>query len=329
MKKIISLPFLFIFFGLLFSKVVIAQVNLVPNPSFEDTVHCPQGLTQIFNTQYWQAGYGSVDYFNECAISQVGVPLNILGYQFANTGVAYAGEIIFHTMVNNGREFIEIELMDSLIAYSSYNVEFYVSLADSEQYGIWNLGAYFSVNGIQGNALSQILTYLPQVNNSQGNYITNKNGWTKIKGSFIAGGGEKFITIGNFEDDSVIDTLFVGGSSNSGAYDWRGSYYYLDDVAVYKDSTVGLNEAERKEQETKVFPNPAKNEITIMFEKESVTNTTIEVFDLFGNIMLNENIIPKNKQVTISVNQLGQGVYLYKIQNSKGIIASDRLVIIR
>ena len=86
---------LFIFFVLGNCKYSVAQINLVPNGSFEDTISCPSLLDQIYYTKYWR-GYGSVDYFNGCAISQVGVPLNRLGYQVANNGVMVKVQQPFH-----------------------------------------------------------------------------------------------------------------------------------------------------------------------------------------------------------------------------------------
>jgi hypothetical protein len=326
MKRLITI--LYVVFGLV-AENAFSQINLVPNPSFEDSLGCPSAAAQINLTTYWRSGLGGIDLFRECGYNGYSIPSNYVGFESANTGVSYVGYAFFHKVVHNFREFVEVELSDSLVANGEYFVEFYVSLADSEQYAIWNIGAFFSANGVQGNSLSQILSYTPQITNTSGNYITNKNGWTKIKGSFIANGGEKFITIGNYEDDSVIDTLFVGGSSSSGSYDWRGSGYYLDDVAVYEDTTVGSSEATGEERVAKVFPNPAKNEITIMFEKESGINTTIEVFDLLGNIMLNENIIPKIKQETISISQLSSGIYFYKIISGNEMLDKGKLAIIR
>ncbi len=307
-----------------------AQINLVPNYSFEDSLGCPSSQGEIYLTQYWRAGYGSVDYFNECSTYTAGVPLNIFGYQNAHTGAAYAGIIIFHVLAHNGREFIEVKLNDTLVINKRYCVEFYISLSDNEQYAIWDIGAYFSANGVYGHPLSQILTYVPQVTNTQGNYITNKNDWTKISGNFIAKGGENYITIGNFEDDAIIDTLFVD-SSYTGPYDWRGSYYYIDDVSVIlcDDTTSVFEENSVGKIEVSLFPNPAKDEITLIFKDYTGDNTVFELYDMLENKLLNIKLNVVNDQSTISINQLPQGIYLYKIKNSKGTIESDKLIIIR
>ena len=74
--------------------------NLVPNPSFEDFTTCPTTLGTGGPLQCipW-IGINSADYFNVCGGFLIGVPINILGYQEARTGAAYAG--IFHK-INGG-----------------------------------------------------------------------------------------------------------------------------------------------------------------------------------------------------------------------------------
>jgi len=293
----------------LFTFTCTAQ-NLVPNPSFEDTLGCPNDNNQLDKTTNWNA-FGTVDYYNACGSNGYGVPLNIAGYEFAHTGVAYVGLWVFHTVVHDFREIPNVELTDSLIANKRYNVEFYVSLADSMQYAIWNIGAYFSDSGVYGKTLSQILTYAPQITNSPGRYISNKIVWTKISGTFIANGGEKYISIGNFQDDSIIDTLFVGGSSDTGPYSWTGSYYYLDDVAVYADTTVGINEISNKE--ITIYPNPATNNITI----ESPQAAVIEITNIQGQLV--KTITANTNKTDIDVSSFPGGVYIVEVKTDKGV----------
>lgn len=63
-----------------------AQVNLVPNPSFEDTVSCPNYANQIDKAVGWHASRNTPDYFNGCdwLTSNQSVPNNFRGYQYAH-----------------------------------------------------------------------------------------------------------------------------------------------------------------------------------------------------------------------------------------------------
>jgi hypothetical protein len=96
---------LFISFYLLFNWCFLkgqVPVNLVPNYSFEQQDTCPFGTNQIYFAVPWfqpniiggnTVAGSSTDYYNVCAStsSMVSVPSNITGFQFAKTGVAYAG----------------------------------------------------------------------------------------------------------------------------------------------------------------------------------------------------------------------------------------------
>ena len=79
--------------GFLTAANVLFSQNLVPNSSFEDTVHCPTSTNQVFNwsnpTQCFP------DYFNSCSVADgnaVHVPNNIWGNQNAHSGVAYTAK---------------------------------------------------------------------------------------------------------------------------------------------------------------------------------------------------------------------------------------------
>src|SRR5947208_1800729 len=80
---------------LLTCGVCIGQ-NLVPNPSFEDTVHCPATSLQNFIdlSSSWYSARASPNYFNSCVSDSIGlwdVPRNGFGYQLPATGNAYSG----------------------------------------------------------------------------------------------------------------------------------------------------------------------------------------------------------------------------------------------
>ena len=214
-----------------------SQTNLVPNWSFEDTLHCPTGNTQIYNAPPWYktTPQSSPDYFNACANTyttgvSVGVPSNFPGYQFARTGQAYIG-IDLYTKTFALREYVSVRLKDTLIPNKKYCVEFYVSLSDSSQYAISSIGCYFSKDSLTDTNL--ILPYNPQVFNPSNNIISDKQSWTKISGTFISLNGEKYITIGNFNSDANSDSSYVGGGNG-----YTFAYYYIDDVSVYLCDTL-------------------------------------------------------------------------------------------
>jgi len=57
-----------------------------------------------------------------------------------------------------------------------------------------------------------------------------------IDGSFIAQGGEKYITLGNFCSNTLTDTIFVN-EAISPYDDYPTSYFFVDDVSLKLDTS--------------------------------------------------------------------------------------------
>lgn len=202
-------------------------INLIPNPSFETFSICPPAYGQINVLPPWDTPTtGTSDAFNACApntFPSLNVPQNQLGFQNARTGSGYAG-IIPYSAAPDYREYISAPLLAPLSPGQPYTLTFYISVADSASLAIDRLGAYFSVGPVGPINNYAVLPYTPQVESPVNVYLTNATQWTAITGTFVAVGGENWITIGNFHDDATTNTVVGPGT-------WPGgSYYYIDDT---------------------------------------------------------------------------------------------------
>jgi gliding motility-associated-like protein len=203
--------------------------NLVPNPSFESINGCPVFQDELYRAVPWfKPTANSSDLFHACYVgpqnTSVGVPSNFWGYQNARTGLAYAG-FACRSGNPNAREYISVMLSDSLNQGAKYCLEFYVSLADSSLYGISSLAGYFSENQILDLSKLDTLNLPAQVIFQQP--VSDTVNWYRVSGSFVANGGERFLTIGVFASDDVLIYDTVNGSNN-----FIGTYYYIDDVSI-------------------------------------------------------------------------------------------------
>lgn len=284
----------------------------MPNSSFEELVGCPNNSGQIQAAEQWINVLGSVDYYNECGTNGYGIPVNKVGGGYANSGEAYIGLSIRSIYNPLYREFAGTALNFSLIPGKTYNVELHVSFADSCWYATKNVGAYFSAG--QPTADSDILlSYEPQVKYAGEAFLTNKEGWTKIEGSFIANGGENFISLGNFDSNEETDTLFVEGGGvfrPAQPYYWTDAYYFIDDVSVTLDTLTGINELENVSIE--VYPNPAKNEIFVSITGNQDGNMIFELWDMLGQNA--KSVTLKPGMNVINTTELSVGVYHYIVK---------------
>lgn len=193
----------------------IAQ-NLVPNPSFEYNTNCPSTAGQIHFAAPWVSGnIGTADYLHSCA--------NFGVWQTPNSGVAYARVVILYSNVEI-REYIQARLTTSLIAGQDYEVSFYVARSHTTPMAANNIGAYFSSSAPYAANWNR-LAYTPQFNESS--IITNDMTWTLIDGTFTAAGGEEYITIGNFLNNSLTSSYVIPGNP-APPY----CMYLIDDVCV-------------------------------------------------------------------------------------------------
>lgn len=235
MKKV------FIVFFLLFGVLYLKSQNLVPNGDFESYSSCPStGIGHPVNLAFpWYDPTGATsDYFNGCAdiASTFSVPSQTGGfYQLANSGVGYVGLYTMQSMGSNIREYIQVELIDTLVLGKCYSVSFYANLYNLLKKGTNNLGAYISQTAVT-TAPPNVLNYNPQILLTNNLPILDTLNWIKISGIYYATGGEKYITIGNFKDDNNTLTQIIDTAS---LYD--DSYYYIDDVSIYeiKDADAG------------------------------------------------------------------------------------------
>jgi len=314
--------------------------NLVPNPSFEiyDTcqreIVCPYLVGLDTSVTFWfNPTTASPDYDNICDSNSnpsYSVPQNMFGYQFARTGSAYVdiGVIIKCPSTPTGyKEYIEVKLNDPLRKNNKYCVRFYVSLADSSSYALDNIGLYFSDTLISNNSDTN-LSFIPQIQNPIGNFLSNKKNWVLISGEYEAHGGEYYITIGDFSSDTNADTINIPGGSHILQPE---TVYYIDDVSVMLCSdTAGINEVAEKGIEMNIFPNPTSENVTVTFGNVSNDKCTFELFDIIGNKVFSKEIVANQNSIIIPLDNVAKGVYICKIINTNNIkLYNSKLVIIK
>ncbi|NUM51342.1 MAG: hypothetical protein HUU48_09515 [Flavobacteriales bacterium] len=107
----------------------------------------------------------------------------------------------------------------------------YISLAEYSDLMINEFGAYLSTTPITSLNIAA-LTVTPQVILKNPNFFTDTINWMHVEGVYIAEGGEKYITIGNFNDNNQTDTLRRYGFSTE-EYKPYVSYYFIDAAYTY------------------------------------------------------------------------------------------------
>lgn len=304
-------------FFIIFTIAVKAQINLVPNPSFEDTINCPYSAGDIDKAVGWTTLCGSPDYFKNCNLYDWGVPTNIFGYQIPVSGNAYAGFISYSSAGANLREFPACILSSPLSIGTKYYVSFKITLsleniANPTNCASNKTGAMFTMGTSICNSL--ITNNPPVFSNS---IITDSLNWTRMTGSFTADSAYTMLAIGNFFDDANTDTIKF---FNSWWSDF--SYYYLDDICVSTDSLYANNytytEVAGNSSISNItcYPNPFIDNFTI--KNLPHQKMDVEIYNVIGELLYSAQNI-SDKTTTINIGSTYTGMLFIKIKTAHQI----------
>lgn len=209
---------------LMLSGFVIAQQspeiikNLVPNGSFENFRKKSGSIKQAIP---WQQ-IASVDYYQEPISNDTSLSKG------ARTGNCYAG-LRFQKKY---KEFLQVKLAEPLHRGTTYEFEMYVRLAFWSNASLKSLGALFSKVGYKSKA-DAVKTAIIDSVCKKGSFI-NGYQWFKISGKYLADGGEKYLTIGNFSPNVKKDMVRM----NIFKFGFKEAYYFVDDVSLIKAKEV-------------------------------------------------------------------------------------------
>jgi hypothetical protein len=209
------------------------QVNFIPNGSFEQYTHCPDYVGQIDSCLYWMSPstYSpGADYLNRCTNNinpYYGVPSNVWGYQEAQNGDGYCLIGLYgYPNFSNYREYIETPLVVALTQNKCYHISFFISLPEAMKYSCNDIGCYFSDTIVRNVQNYYPLPFTPQFKHI-GSSLTDVIDWVLIDGDILASGGEKYLMIGNFDDDSLSSEYLINNTATI-----ISPGIYIDDVSL-------------------------------------------------------------------------------------------------
>lgn len=241
---------------IILSPVAAGAQNLVPNPGFESYSSCPNSDNQINRATPWVDVVPTSDFYN-CSYQDHSDCPN------GRTGTGYAGVSAYRPSWSTSyREYIGAPLLSTLVAGVTYYCEYWVRLRCDKCWTTDAMGAWFTAGQPADPAGTTMVFYVtPQLLNTQYRQLTERFTWMKICGTFTATGGENFITIGSFKDDTQSSLWEMTNCSGNDGVHW--SYYHIDDVLLVQwDSTINY-----ACDDTTVYENPNEDPNQV-YEKE-------------------------------------------------------------
>jgi hypothetical protein len=311
-NEFFKLKFIFLLcFGLSNPSSKVFCQNLVLNPSFENLIQCPEFPGSIDFAENWTSpNTGSSNILGLCNSSQ---PNSNFGFQHPHQGENYSGIFVFEA--NDYKEYIQGEFSQPLKSNTNYKVKYFVSLADSiSTISIRTFGFYTSNEQIHTSDYFH-LPFTPQIiADPTGSSMVKE--WIPMEGTFVAKGGEKYLTIGNFSPDSLSDTTAVNEINNPALF-YRLSYFFIDDVSVEEiKSELDLNMVSITNSLTSDF-------FSIKYLTNNRPQLRVQLLDGVGRLIKELSI---SENINITVDDLSTGIYYCRILNQKEIVLIDKIV---
>ncbi|TND08601.1 MAG: hypothetical protein FD123_2105 [Bacteroidetes bacterium] len=271
--------------------------NLVPNPSFEDTSGCSFPLPQIDCLDDWNifSGPGNpvMNTADLCYNGAVFFPPSTIP---AYDGTKYIG--IDCQPINS--EFVQVRLSQPLQAGMSYCVSFYAAVCDQTPLAAPSLGAYFSATPLLANPFTAGMSAHVQ---STISFSTTQ--WQQVSGTYIAAGGEEYLTLGGFQNASVTNL----------------TYMYIDFVDVTACPVIPPTPPVPNNNITGgtiYLPNaftPNGDGTNDFFPAlgEKVTEFSLQIFDRWGQLIFSSDNLARQWDGKYRNRDVQQDVYVYKL----------------
>jgi outer membrane protein OmpA-like peptidoglycan-associated protein len=211
-----------------------AQVaNLVENGSFEIIKGKVKGLGCLEASDDWKnVTSAKADLF----VKENKLPIlltsgNTYGKEDPKEGDNYAGLVVYSPKDKIARNYITSPLAQPMLKGKKYCVSMYISLAEGSKFATNNLGINFHKKQPKQED-NKTIVEKTAILHHQSKIMNATYGWEKVCGTYIAEGGEEFITIGNFTATDKTKT-----EKAIKIKDYKGvlsdfAYYFVDDISV-------------------------------------------------------------------------------------------------
>ena len=109
--------------------------------------------------------------------------------------------------------------------------------------------------------------------------------------------------------------------------------YYVDGSNSYsrgaylENQTLDVNQLTTNQ--TKIFPNPANEKLTISFDKPQSLNSSVTISDLLGNIVYESKLSELNQSLIVDTQQFAEGFYNVTILVENQVISNNKVAISR
>lgn len=165
-----------------------------------------------------------------------------------------------------------------------------------------------SIGNVQHyNPSTGLLIYDDSLPNNKFGLSGNSNGWIQTSVQFYS---QCSPTMWN-TDTLIIHFVFRANSVNAS----NKEGWMIDDIYFYNNLCESVQENTLTYFFSTLYPNPALNSATIDFENPTNANFSLQVYDITGRTVIEQNI--KTNRTQLNTQNLPPGIYQYRLISEK------------
>lgn len=145
--------------------------------------------------------------------------------------------------------------------------------------------------------------------------------WTVPSGcSIVINNGNSISVQWNITSGGVVNVTANNGCANS--------YTSVLNVS-YSSCRIASNEKVISDTKLNAYPNPATDQVTVSFASSSKENSTIQLMDLTGRIIMNFKVQLEEGQNEISLNlaETAKGIYLLRLETDSQLEKTMKIIV--
>lgn len=116
-------------------------------------------------------------------------------------------------------------------------------------------------------------------------------------------------------DNDTLPELILGNYSGGLRY-FKGDTYTFPNISIVENKMLS---------NFVIYPNPAKDQITLKFDDLENGEFFVSVFDIHGRVLVNTSL--RNEE-SISTSHLNSGMYIVQVISKGSVVASSKLIIL-
>lgn len=149
---------------------------------------------------------------------------------------------------------------------------------------------------------------------------------------------KRFHTSTTLSEFQLIEGIGSTGGLLTGWEGWEFGYdelwcFTLDGQAIYPDTSCLITDIHsnllRKEKQLNIYPNPVRDgQITIDFKNiERHQNMELKCFNVYGNVVHNEQIYPYQEESKVNISKWPKGMYFVVVYSEGKLVGNTKFVV--